>query len=151
MPDNFHFLLYTTNDSVQPLPDSKIPSQYLTEGIRLLLSSYTKGFNKERSLTGNLFQQKTRAVCLTNFSGESPLIKSCSSTAFYYIHQHPLRSDLVAKIEDWEFSSFRDYLGLRKGNLCSISQASQYVRLNLETFYEDSYTSLPHDELQLIF
>lgn len=32
-----------------------------------------------------------------------------------------MKADLVQKIEDWEFSSYRDYAGLRNGTLCQQS------------------------------
>ncbi len=38
-------------------------------------------------------------------------------TCIEYIHQHPVVSKLVEKAEDWEFSSMRDFLGVRKGKL----------------------------------
>jgi hypothetical protein len=34
-----------------------------------------------------------------------------------YIHQNPLRKNLVINLENWEFSSYQDYTGLREGTL----------------------------------
>ena len=35
---------------------------------------------------------------------------------FNYIHQNPVKARLVAKAEDWEFSSYVDLAGIRAGN-----------------------------------
>lgn len=58
---------------------------------------------------GNLFNQKTNAKPVPN---DSYLI-----TLLTYIHQNPIRSELVEKAEEWKFSSYQDYIDLRNGNL----------------------------------
>ena len=58
--ESFSFLLHANAQTVMPVSKSIIPTQHLTEGIRLLLSSYTKGIQKQRGFKGNLFQQKQR-------------------------------------------------------------------------------------------
>ncbi len=42
-------------------------------------------------------------------------------------------------MEDWEYSSFRDYLGLRNGTLTNKELAIQLLDLDMNRFYEDSY------------
>ena len=54
-------------------------------------------------------------------------------------------------MEDWEYSSFRDYCGLRKGTLCNKNKAIQLLDFNMKTFYEDSYTILNNNDLINIF
>jgi len=34
-----------------------------------------------------------------------------------YIHMNPVTAGLVARPEEWIFSSYRDYIGLREGTL----------------------------------
>ena len=58
MPNHFHMLIHTNALSIQPTTHNKMDMQHLSEGIRLLLSSYTKAVNKKMDFTGNLFQQK---------------------------------------------------------------------------------------------
>lgn len=36
-----------------------------------------------------------------------------------YIHQNPVKGGLVKSMEQWEFSSYRDYTNLRTGTLCN--------------------------------
>lgn len=150
MPNHFHFLVHTTALSIYPVKRSILPTQNLIEGIRLLLGSYTKGINKQLGLTGNLFQQKTKAKCVSKVS-DTLRSKDYSLTAFHYIHQNPLRVKLVARMEDWEFSSFRDYAGLRNGSLCNKQMALGYLDLDVSRFYTDSYAAIPEEWVEKIF
>ncbi|MDP2363970.1 MAG: transposase, partial [Ignavibacteria bacterium] len=95
----FHFSILITSDNT-PL---------IKKSIGLLLSSYTKAINKSYSRVGSLFQQHTKTKLLL---GDNYLL-----TVISYIHQNPLRKNLVSVIQDWEFSSYRDYAGLREGTL----------------------------------
>ena len=65
MPNHFHFPVHANEQSVQEIPKGNIPVQRLTEGIRLLLSSYMKGIQKQQDFKGNLFQQKTKAKAVS--------------------------------------------------------------------------------------
>lgn len=77
--------------------------------------------------------------------------KNYGYTTFQYIHQNPLKANLVTKLEDWEFSSLTDYAGLRNGNLCNKELALSLFELNKVTFLQDSYKELPDDLLKKIF
>ncbi len=145
MPNHFHFLIHANDLSVKLVKQTPLQINALTEGLRLLLSTYTQGINKQNNSTGNLFQQKTKSKCIND--GDSHY----GYTAFQYIHQNPLRSNLVTKPEDWEFSSFPDYAGLRNGNLCNKTLAISLLELKMETFLQDCYAELPADLLQNIF
>ncbi len=145
MPNHFHFLIHANNESVKAVKEIPIQINALTEGFRLLLSSYAQGINRQNNSTGNLFQQKTKFKCITN--GDI----NYGYTAFQYIHQNPLKAKLVAKLEDWEFSSFVDYTGLRNGNLCNKQLAYSLFGINDQSFLADSYKELPDDLLQKIF
>jgi hypothetical protein len=58
---------------------------------------------------------------------------------------------LVARIEDWEFSSFRDYCGLRNGTLCDKEVAYQELSIDKEKLYSDSYNTIEDFKVKLIF
>lgn len=62
---------------------------------------------------------------------------------FRYIHQNPFEANLVDSLEEWEFSSFRDYLGLRKGTLCNQSLANKLLEFELNEFFEFSKKPVP--------
>lgn len=114
IPNHFHFLFHVTEQSLTPVKSGNIYMPAITNGFRLLQSSYAKGINKQLSRTGNLFQQKTKAK-LTSAK------EKYSTIAFHYIHQNPFAAGIVKNREDWVYSSYRDYAGLRKGTLYNTS------------------------------
>lgn len=134
MPNHFHFLIHANTQSVQIIKDGSFERQRFSQGVKMLLSSYSKAVNKRESRTGNLFQQKTKAVCVSESKNHD------AQTVFHYIHQNPMKAGLVDKMEDWEFSSFKDYLGLREGTLCNRELAKQYLDLDFDRLYQDSYS-----------
>lgn len=117
----------------------------MTEAIRLQLSTYTQGINIQEKRTGNLFQQKTKSKCIT--AGTD----NYGYTAFNYIHQNPCNAKLVSKWEDWEFSSFHDYTGLKNGTLCNKELAYSLLGINPDTFLKDAYAELPAKLIQKIY
>lgn len=144
MPNHFHFLIHANTDSVIEIKDGSFPRQQFSQSIKQLLSSYTKAINKQKGFTGSLFQQKTKAVCVTDNN------QFYGSTTFHYIHQNPFKAGLVKKIEDWDYSSFKDYIGLRNGNLCNKQLAFQLLDLDRETLYKDSYNVIDSEVLKKI-
>ena len=53
--------------------------------------------------------------------------------------------------EDWPYSSFSDYCGLRSETLCNIELAIRLLDLNMESFYQDSYRMIGIEEIENIF
>ncbi|WP_345072094.1 transposase [Hymenobacter fastidiosus] len=116
MPNHFHLLLCPSATAQATHP--------LNVALGTALSSYTQGVNRDRQRTGALFQAKTKAQALE--SNENYL-RIC----FHYIHQNPVRAGLVSRLEDWPYSSYRDYAGLRNGTLCN--QTTAHALLDLPT------------------
>lgn len=133
MPNHFHFLIRANKFSVPLVLDRSFPRQQFSQGVKQLLSSYAKAINKQEGRTGNLFQQKTKSR-LVNDPWEN-----YSSIAFHYIHQNPVKAGLTDRMEDWEFSSFQEYLGRSEFNLCNVELTCSLLDLDRETFLEDSY------------
>lgn len=98
MPNHFHFLLHQKTE----LSASKLISK--------LCTSYSKVFNYKYKRVGALFQDQFKAVQIV--SNEQLLWVSA------YIHQNPLKAELVKKVEEYTYSSYPDYMGLRTGTLC---------------------------------
>ena len=132
MPNHFHFLIGTTEKSVE-------------NGFRKLLSEYASEFNVKYNRSGSLFRQKTKGKLLSDNDG------NYATTCFHYIHQNPYRAKLVNKMEDWEFSSFRDYIQLRNGTLCKKDIASLYFEISDSNFYEESYQVIPDLVIEKLF
>src|SRR5258705_13352821 len=89
MPNHYHFLVFATNDSAKPKPIGNIEACELSNGFRLLQSGYAKYINKQRNRTGSLFKQKAQAKSM--YDGD----KHYEFAAFHYIHQNPLKANLV--------------------------------------------------------
>lgn len=135
MPNHFHLLLVPRNGSsstrTRSATLSRAPSATavtLNQSIGIILASYTRAINIQENSTGSLFRQKTKAQCLTKSNGVTPAYLNSNfgslitlqtpenqypQVCFNYIHQNPVKANLVKKAEDWEFSSYRDYCGLR--------------------------------------
>ena len=141
MPNHFHLLIYADERTIQSKRISNPDRNVLAEGFRNLLSSYAQAINKQNTRTGSLFEQNTNCICLRDGS------VNYSSTCFHYVHQNPLKAKLVSKMEDWPYSSFKDYIGLRNGTLCNKRLAFELLDLAPKTFYEDSYKVIDDDDL----
>lgn len=123
MPNHFHFLIEVTEKSLEPIKIGGNTMALITNGFRLLQSSYAKGINNQLNRTGNLCQQKAKA----KFIDES---EKYSIKAFHYIHQNPVAGGLVKEAHDWPYSSFIDYSGIRNGNLCNKIRATELLQLS---------------------
>ena len=114
----------------------------ITNSIRKLLSGYARIFNNQNKQTGSVFRQKTKSKCLSAIEikpDSNYLVQDYYVNCFHYIHQNPLVAKLTARLEDWEFSSFHDYAGLRGGTLCQKELATLHCNYNPANFIEKSY------------
>ena len=122
---------------------SKVPAisrqQRLTQDIGTLLSSYTKAINKRQGRSGSLFRGRTKAKngVIDDFITVDGLHKELlfrpdndyARKCFQYIHNNPVKANLVVKATDWEFSSAKEYAGLRKGSMCNLELAASLIDL----------------------
>lgn len=114
----------------------------ITNGFRKLLSGFARIHNNRYNQSGSLFRQKTKSKCLSEmFVAEYPAYSNMDYcfNCFHYIHQNPFRAGLTDQMEKWEFSSFKDYAGLRNGTLCNRDLAAKYCGYQLNSFIEQSY------------
>lgn len=113
--------------------------QKLARRIGTIQSSYTQAINKQETRTGSLFQPKSKAKQLETVEQ--------AFNCFNYIHQNPLKAGLVAKMEDWKFSSFNEYYSGETG-LCNRDRATRLLDLPTEhtLFYEQSYAVIQPSE-----
>lgn len=137
MANHFHFLIYTNEKSIELKKVGGLQLQYIQNGIKNLLSSYSKSHNFHYHRKGNLFQQKTKyKEVLTD-----------GIQVLHYIHQNPWKAGLVTKMEDWIFSSFNDFAGSRKGTLCNLQLAVKLLGIQQQSFYAESYGSVSNDTI----
>jgi len=90
MPDHYHILVKILSDDVV--------SKYIND----VENSYTRYFNIKFHRKGPLWQSKFKAVKIKN--NEQLLHVS------RYIHLNPTTNNLTQKPENWQFSSYKDYL-----------------------------------------
>lgn len=96
MPNHYHLLVKPHHDN-------------LSHRMQLFGISYTKAINKQEKRVGSLFQGQFQAV---HVDSDTYLLHLSR-----YLHLNPVAAGLVKRAEDWEFSSYRDYIGLRQGTL----------------------------------
>jgi putative transposase len=144
MPNHFHFLLYVDERISAVTKQGDLIIDPLTNGIRKLLSGYARVYNQRYNRTGSLFRQKTKVKCLSNIELITKNINAIDyqSKCLHYIHQNPLKAGLVLKIEDWEYSSYKDYAGLRNGTLCNKILAAKYCSYDTRTFVQRSLSEV---------
>lgn len=145
MPNHFHFLIYTSQKSIESVKLGSLLSTALKNGFRLLLSGYANDFNKKQGRTGSLFRQKTKFKNLENISDNYPFV------CFHYIHQNPFVAKLCPKMEDWEFSSFKDYLELRSGTMITKQQAYDFIGISQNEFYKESYQVIDESKIKYLY
>ena len=154
MPNHFHLMvlvneldlgvtIWGATSSRTPnneLIDSKNKTISLNHSIGIILSSYTKAVNLQENTTGSLFRKRTKAECVNCPNGVTPSFigntinitnpeKQYPQICFNYIHKNPTKAKLVTKDTDWEFSSAKDYAGLRNGKLVNINVAEEYINI----------------------
>lgn len=127
MPNHFHLLVTLKDAAVETTRfKGKEEVQQFSFSIGQMLSSYTQAINKQIGRRGYLFAHNTRAKMLNDLGNDYLL--SC----FLYIHQNPLQASLVYKLEDWEFSSYLDYVGLRNGTLVNTEEGLEMLQISEE-------------------
>jgi putative transposase len=142
MPNHFHFMIYADERCDSKIKQGGIYLDPITNSVRKLLSGYARIYNNQYRQTGSLFRQKTKAKCISaiEIKPNSPdLVQDYYVNCFHYTHQNPFVANLVEKLEDWEFSSFQDYAGIRNGTLCEKDLAAIHCAYNPENFIEKSY------------
>lgn len=95
MPNHVHILI----EELEP--------GSLTIYCRRLLDSYTRYFNTQNNRKGTLYQGNVKVIPVE--SDEYLLHLTI------YIHLNPCTAGLVEKPEEWKYSSYLEYLGIRTG------------------------------------
>ncbi len=113
MPTHLHLVLVQLKD----------------DGISLymknLLNSYTRYFNTQNDRKGPLWQGRFKSVLVETDEQLLHLTR--------YIHLNPTSDNLVDRPEDWQYSSYNEYLGSCDKGLCTFSP---YLNITSETYRE---------------
>ena len=98
LPNHFHFIL------------KQLVNGGLSEFMKRLGGGYTGYFNNKYNRTGSLFEGTFKSIQI--ITNEYLLWLSAYVNGNADIHR-------IAKIENWHWSSYKDYLELRPGTLCN--------------------------------
>lgn len=90
MGNHYHLLIET-------------PQPNLSHGMRQLNGVYTQRYHRRHGTVGHLFQARYHAVLVEK---ESHLLELCR-----YVVLNPVRAGMVARPEDWPWSSYRQTMG----------------------------------------
>lgn len=120
MPTHIHLI-------TQQLKDNGI-SQF----INLALKSYSKYFNERFKRKGPLWEGRFKNVLVETQEHLLHLTR--------YIHLNPVTAFLVNNPKEWEFSSYKEYIGLCDENkkLCQFSSYLDIDASNYEEFVKDN-------------
>jgi len=134
MPNHFHLILTVNEEGVKYSEKKKREDmQLLSQSLGTVLSSYTQALNRQIGRRGNLFAHKTKAKILNDAKDDYAL------NCFMYVHQNPKLAKLVERLEDWEFSSFPDYIGRRNGTLINKKLGLDIFQIAQSQIYELTY------------
>ena len=96
LPNHYHLILYLINSD-------------LSTQMMALSVSYTRAINKRYHRVGSLFQGQFESILIDR---DEYLLHLSG-----YIHRNPVKAGLVKHPQEWEFSSYCDYVDLRNGSL----------------------------------
>lgn len=89
MGNHIHLLLKELSDTVGQV-------------MKRICGSYVHWYNKKYSRVGHLFQARFRSEAVNDIT--------YLMTVFRYIHHNPLKAGYTAAIEDYEWTSYHDYV-----------------------------------------
>ncbi len=68
-----------------------------------------------------------------------------------YIHNNPVRSGLVNSPEEYEFSSYNDYIENKEDSICNLSLARELLSLDQNDIFQFNTIEIPNEILTKIF
>ncbi len=146
MPTHYH-ILGRVRPQTSEVYRAAAVSAAISRAMMRLGVSYTKAINKRFGRVGVLFQGQFNGKPVQTYEH---LLNLC-----VYIHANPVKDGLVTAPEDWEFSNYQEWLGLRAGTLVDRQFIAEHFgspeayRELMSHFIETRY--LPQDFRQYIW
>jgi REP element-mobilizing transposase RayT len=123
--ENYHFLLRRVKDFL-PFYDIRIiayvlmPNHYhfifavdengsLSSFLQRLFNSYSQAYNRQQNRTGTLFEGRPKSILIDTTEYVYALVR--------YIHLNPVVGQLVRSTEEWQFSNYPEWIGVRNNSL----------------------------------
>jgi hypothetical protein len=128
MPNHYHFLLYQDSE------------QGISQFIQVLFNAYVQALNKQLHRKGPLFESRFKHVLIDQ---ENYLTHLCR-----YIHLNPRFAGLVENPEEWPYSNYREWIGLREGQLVNHDFIREHFSAPKEykSFVEEYIIETPLEE-----
>ena len=121
MPNHYHLLVYLKTYRFSKLMQS-------------FTLSYVKAIGKRYHRVGSLFQGRFQAI---HVDREEYLLHLTR-----YIHLNPVSAKIVEKAEHWEFSSYQEYIDLRRESVAKIDEVrSQFQSAEAYRYFLEDLTS----------
>ena len=108
MPNHYHFLLRQDGEVA------------ISDLMQQTFNSYSKAFNKMYDRTGTLFEGPFKSI---HVDKDNYLIHLCR-----YIHRNPLEANLVKDVQNWKYSNYLEWAGLRVGRLVDHDFVNSYFK-----------------------
>jgi putative transposase len=120
MTNHYHFLIRANADD------------QLSPFLQRLFNTYSQAYNRQQNRTGTLFEGRAQYRLVDTTKYVLQLSK--------YIHLNPVSAGLVRLPEEWEFSNYREWIGIRSGSLVDL----EFIR----SFYPNlkDYAAFVHSE-----
>lgn len=110
------------------------------EVMKRITSSYVYYYNHKYGRIGHLFQERFKSQPVEDWEYFLTLLR--------YIHQNPLKPQLVTDLRDYHWSSWREYLGVSGTPFCSTTPVLS--RISIEELSEIVNTPLTETEEDLM-
>lgn len=119
MPTHIHLILKQLHD--------KGISQYMKH----VLDSYSKYFNVQHKRNGPLWESRFKSVLVKKDEQLLHLTR--------YFHLNPVTAKLINKPQDWQFSSYKEYLGKVEDNnaICQFNDLLEITSSQYRKFVND--------------
>ena len=106
MPNHYHLLLRQESDL------------QISQFIRSTFQSYVQAINKAYNRSGRLFEKQGDGK---EVDDKEYLLHVCR-----YIHLNPLEAGLVDELENWQYSNYPEFIGIRNGTLFARSLINEW-------------------------
>ena len=119
MPNHYHLLVRQNSDIS------------ISKWLKTVFNGYSQAINKQENRTGTIFEGRAKNKEISNERHLMHLIR--------YIHFNPVQAKIITKAEEWEFSDYSDWIGIRKSKLFNNHLLMQYFENheNYKKFFND--------------
>ena len=127
MPNHYHFLLRQDGDAK------------ISDLMQAVFHIYSSAFNTVHKHSGTLFEGPFQAILIDK---NEYLLHLCR-----YIHRNPVEAGLIVRPEQWHYSNYQEFIGIRNGILFD----QDFVKINFgsaEAYQDFVMTYVPPEKTQ---